>query len=60
VKIITDDDPSMIFLWPISCKRLFQDIGKKNMNKEMHREHDLNDPNFYNLSKNKCCEILRF
>jgi hypothetical protein len=39
---------------------IIQDIGKKNMNKEMHREHDLNDPNFYNLSKNKCCEILRF
>jgi hypothetical protein len=46
MKIVTDDDPSMIFLWPISCKRLFQDIGKKNMNNEMHRQHDLNDPNF--------------
>ncbi len=60
MKIVTNDDPSMIFLWPISCKRLFQDIGKKNMNKENHREHDLNDPNFYNISKNKCCKILRF
>jgi hypothetical protein len=51
VKIVTDDDPSMIFLWLISFKRLFQDIGKKNTNKGMHREHDLNDPNFYNISK---------
>jgi len=33
---------------------------QKNMNKGMHREHDLNDPNFYNISKNKCCETLRF
>ncbi len=30
------------------------------MTKEMHRKHDLNDPNFYNISKNECCEIFRF
>jgi hypothetical protein len=36
----------MIFLWPISRKGLFQDIGKKNMTKEMHREIGFKGPKF--------------